>query len=68
MKTHIYKWGNGLAIRIAKPLAEEASLRENSAVDVTVRSGDLVVVAIEEPALSFRGSRREDHTVQPLRG
>jgi antitoxin MazE len=53
MKARIQKWGNSLALRIPKPFAEEASLREDSAVDVTVRSGKLVVVAIEEPQLSL---------------
>jgi antitoxin MazE len=49
LKARIQKWGNSLALRIPKPLAEKASLRENSVVDVTVRSGKLLVVAIEEP-------------------
>ena len=53
MKARIQKWGNSLALRIPKPFAEEASLREDSPVDVTVRSGKLVVVAIEEPRLTL---------------
>ena len=53
MKARIQKWGNSLALRIPKPFAEEASLHEDSAVDVTVRSGKLVVVAIEEPQLTL---------------
>lgn len=53
MKARIQKWGNGLALSIPKPFAEEASLRENSVVDVTVRGGKLVVVAIEEPQPSL---------------
>ncbi len=53
MKARIQKWGNSLALRIPKPFAEEASLREDSAVDVTVLSGKLVVVAIEEPQLTL---------------
>jgi antitoxin MazE len=53
MKTRIQKWGNSLALRIPKPFAEESNLREDSAVDVTVRAGKLVVVAIEEPQLSL---------------
>jgi antitoxin MazE len=52
MKTRIQK-GNTMALRIPKPFAEEANLRQDSAVDVTVRSGKLVVVAIEEPQLSL---------------
>jgi antitoxin MazE len=53
MKAHIQKRGNSLALRIPKPCAEEAILREESAVNVTVRSDKLGVVAIEEPQLSL---------------
>jgi antitoxin MazE len=53
MRTRIQKWGNSLALRIPKPFAEESNLREDSAVDVTVRAGKLVVVAIKEPPLSL---------------
>lgn len=49
MKTRIQKWGNSLALRIPKPFAEEAHLSEDSPVDVTVRNGKLVVVAVVEP-------------------
>jgi antitoxin MazE len=48
MKTRIQKWGNSLAVRIPRPFAEEVNLQENSAVDVTVRSGKLVVAPIHE--------------------
>lgn len=49
MKARIQKWGNSLALRIPKPFAEEARLAEDSTVDLTVRNGKLVVVAVEEP-------------------
>ncbi|HSY51727.1 MAG TPA: AbrB/MazE/SpoVT family DNA-binding domain-containing protein [Thermoanaerobaculia bacterium] len=51
MKTRIQKWGNSLALRIPKALAEESNLREESAVQVTVRAGERLVIAIEEPPL-----------------
>jgi antitoxin MazE len=53
MKARIQKWGNSLALRIPKPFAEESNLREDSPVEISVRSGKLVVVAIEEPQLSL---------------
>jgi len=53
MKTRIQKWGNSLALRIPRPFAEESNLREDSAVDVSVRNGRLVVVPIAEPDLSL---------------
>lgn len=53
MKTRIQKWGNSLALRIPRPFAEESNLHEDSAVDITVRNGELVVVPILEPAISL---------------
>jgi antitoxin MazE len=44
MKTTVQKWGNSLAVRIPRPFAEEVNLAENSAVDLTVRAGKLVIV------------------------
>ena len=49
MKTRIQKWGNSLAVRIPKPFAEEANLSEDGTVEMTVRNGKLMVVAVEEP-------------------
>jgi len=53
MKTRIQKWGNSLALRIPKPFAEETRLGENTAVDLSVRNGRLVVVPILEPEFSL---------------
>lgn len=53
MRAKIQKWGNSLALRIPKPFAKETSLGENSAVEVTVRKGTLVVTAISRPDLSL---------------
>ena len=53
MRTRIQKWGNSLALRIPKPFAEEAQLTEDSAVDVSVRNGKLVVVPVTEPAFTL---------------
>ena len=47
MKTTIQKWGNSLAVRIPRPFAEEIDLRENSPVDLTIRSGKLIIVPAE---------------------
>ena len=53
MKTRVQKWGNSLALRIPRTYADETNLHENSAVDLTVRAGKLVVVAIEESELTL---------------
>ena len=44
MKTTIQKWGNSLAVRIPRPFAEEIHLTENTTVDLTIRSGKLVII------------------------
>lgn len=53
MKTRVRKWGNSLALRIPRPFAEEVNLQENSAVDVSVRSGKLVVVPVVDKELTL---------------
>jgi antitoxin MazE len=52
MKTTIQKWGNSLAVRIPRPFAEEIHLEENTPVDLTIRSGKLVIVP-SEPEISL---------------
>lgn len=53
MKTRIQKWGNSLALRIPRPFAEEANLREDSPVELSVRKGRITLALIEEPELSL---------------
>lgn len=43
MKTSVRKWGNSLALRIPKPLADEIGLEENSTVEISLREGELVI-------------------------
>jgi antitoxin MazE len=53
MKTRVRKWGNSLALRIPKSFAAEAGLEENTAVDLSLREGRLIVrpLAAESPTL-----------------
>ena len=53
MRTRVQKWGNSLAVRIPKSFAAEAGLRENSAVDLSVSEGRLVVQPSAEEPLSL---------------
>ena len=39
MKTRVQKWGNSLALRIPKAFAEEAGLRANAAVELSLVDG-----------------------------
>ena len=36
MRAHMLKWGNSLAVRIPKPVAEEANLTEGDAIEIEV--------------------------------
>ncbi len=49
METYVKRWGNSLALRIPRPLAEEAGLREDSAVELSLEEGKLVIAPILEP-------------------
>ena len=53
MKTRIQKWGNSLALRIPKAFAAEAGLDENTAVELALVEGKLVVQCLREPPLTL---------------
>jgi antitoxin MazE len=53
VKTRVQKWGNSLALRIPRPFADEVNLHENSAVEVTIRAGKLVVALVQESELTL---------------
>ena len=43
MHTRVQRWGNSLAVRIPKPIAQETGLDANSPVDITLEEGRLVI-------------------------
>ena len=43
MLAKIQKWGNSLALRLPKALAEEADVQLDSAVEITVRDHAIVI-------------------------
>jgi antitoxin MazE len=43
MQTHFTKWGNSLALRIPKALAETISATDGSPATITVENGAIVV-------------------------
>lgn len=49
--THIRAWGNGLAVRLTKPMAKTAGVAEGSLVRVTVKPGRIVIETEVEPTL-----------------
>jgi antitoxin MazE len=54
MKTRMQKWGNSLAIRIPKAFATEVGLKEESEVDLSLKSGKLVVAPVEKPGVTLK--------------
>lgn len=47
MRAKIQKWGNSLAVRLPKPVAESAALADGSEVELTVENGRLVISPVE---------------------
>lgn len=50
MRSKIQKWGHSLAVRIPKGLAEEATIRENTRVEITVQDEALMITPIRRRA------------------
>jgi antitoxin MazE len=53
MKTRVQKWGNSLALRIPKSFAEEAGLRADTAVELSLKAGKLIVQVAAPAALTL---------------
>jgi antitoxin MazE len=53
MKIKVQKWGNSLAVRVPKPLAEETEIREGSTVEITREGGTLVIHPVKEKEYSL---------------
>jgi antitoxin MazE len=49
MKTRVQKWGNSLGLRIPRSFAVEAGLENDSAVEVSLVKGALVVRLVASP-------------------
>jgi antitoxin MazE len=54
MRVQIQKWGNSLALRIPKPFAEEASVREGTVVDLSLTEGKLIAVPAAQGRITLR--------------
>ena len=65
METVIKKWGNSLALRIPKLLADEMGLDEDSAVELLLEEGKLVIVPAVAPRYELE-SLLADVTVENL--
>jgi antitoxin MazE len=48
VRARVQRWGNSLALRIPQAFGKELNLRAESSVDMTVDSGRLILVPIED--------------------
>jgi len=44
MKAKIQKWGNSLAVRVPKSIAEEAGVKSNDILEMNVEDGKIVLL------------------------
>ncbi|MCU1309170.1 MAG: chpR [Candidatus Angelobacter sp.] len=54
MKTHLAKWGNSLAVRIPKDLAEDALWRAGDLIELVVHKPGCVLVRALRPQPTIR--------------
>jgi antitoxin MazE len=54
MRTRVQKWGNSLALRIPKAFAAEVGLQNESAVEILLADGKLVIAPVVKPKLTLR--------------
>lgn len=54
MKVQVQKWGNSLALRIPKPFAADADVREGTELDLAVSEGRLVATPVRRRRSSLR--------------
>jgi antitoxin MazE len=67
MKTHVQKWGNSLAVRIPKSLAEGMGIGNNAPVEMSLEEGALVIKPDREQAWSLDALLAEvtDENIHP---
>jgi antitoxin MazE len=54
MHVRVQKWGNSLAVRIPKPLAEDANVKEGTVLNLAVSEGKVVATPVERKKLSLK--------------
>lgn len=53
MLTRVQKWGNSIALRIPKAFAEEMQMTADTAVEIRLEEGRLVVTTVGAPQFSL---------------
>ena len=59
MKARIQKWGNSLALRIPKALAEEAHVQPGTQVEISLVNGSIIVEPVKPPLWTLEGLLEE---------
>ena len=54
MRVRVQKWGNSLAVRIPKPLAEDAEVKEGTVLNLAVSEGKVVATPVEKKKQSLK--------------
>jgi antitoxin MazE len=54
MTTTIQKWGNSLALRIPKSVAENARITRGKQVKLTLHGNRLIIVPVSEPEYTIK--------------
>lgn len=54
MQVRVQKWGNSLAVRIPKPLAEDAEITEGTALNLAVSEGTVVATPVQRRKWSLK--------------
>ena len=57
MNVAVKKWGNSLAIRIPKDIAQSLSIENDSIVEINIQKGTLVIVPKKQTDLEYLVSR-----------
>lgn len=54
MKTRVQKWGNSLALRIPKSFASEVGLCKETAIEISLVDGKLLITPLTKPELTLK--------------
>lgn len=54
MHVRVQKWGNSLAVRIPKPLAEDAEVKEGTVLNLAVSEGMVVATPVQQKKWSLK--------------
>ena len=54
MHVRVRKWGNSLALRIPKPLAEDVEVKEGTVLNLAVSEGRVVATPVRKKKISLK--------------